>query len=65
VRTVSDSCLIFGPLSYAVVPRKEREAALEEGRAVRDDGNLADSAETQEAIGQFNRTLRGLCPAKK
>src|SRR3546814_19907543 len=54
-RTVSDHCLIDAPLPYTLVPRAERDAAVAEGRPVRDGGNQADSDATRAALGEHNR----------
>lgn len=64
-RTVSDLCLLDEPLPYTLVPKAERKAAEEEGRPVRDDGNLADSERTRAAIGEHNRSWREICEATK
>lgn len=64
-RTVSDHCLIDAPLPYTLVPRAEREAAVAEGRPVRDDGNAADSDATRAAIGEHNRAWRDICEGDK
>ena len=60
-RTVDSLCLISAPLPYTLVPRAEREAAAAEGRPVEDDGNLADSDKTREAIGVNNERWRSVC----
>lgn len=57
----NDFCLIAKRITFAVVPRLEREAALAEGRAVRDDGNKADSDATVGEIGEHNARWRALC----
>lgn len=58
---VNDYCLIHRPIAYAVLPRVEREAAEREGRPVRDDGNLADTEQTQLALGEDWRVYRTTC----
>ena len=63
-RTVSDHCLLDEALPYTLVPKAEREAAVAEGRPVRDDGNLADSDATRAAIGAHNRAFRSVCETK-
>lgn len=60
-RTVSDLCLIDAPLSYTLVPKREREAAADQERPVHDDGNVADSDPTRAAIGEHNARWRAVC----
>lgn len=60
-RTVNDYCLIYSPIPYTLVPKAEREAAANEGRPVRDDGNVATDAPTVERIGARNQQWRELC----
>lgn len=48
-------------LTYQMVPKAEREAAVAELRPVQDDGNLADSDQTRTAIGEHNARWRAIC----
>lgn len=60
-RTADSFCLIAARMTYSVLPRVERDAAEAEKRAVRDDGNKADTPETVAQIGEHNARWRSIC----
>lgn len=61
-KIVSDACLNFRNISFALLPRTETQTALAQGRAVRDDGNKADTPETVDEISVHNARYDALCP---
>lgn len=61
-KTASDSfCVLYEPVAYALLKRSEIEAAAREGRAVRDDGNEADSAPTVATADRNNARYDAIC----